>query len=704
MNSMHRLQTGLTLAVALTAILPGVRSMAAPPAVWTQHYDNSRTGANLQETVLNTANVNVNTFGKLFTMAVDGSTYAQPLYMPGLTVNGAIHNVLYVATMENSLYAFDADNGATLWKKNYGTPIPPGDVQCCCQDISGNIGIVSTPVIDTATNTLYLLHRNKNSDGSYHQWLRALDVSTGADKLSSPHEITGTANGIAFDPRIQNQRSALTLANGNIYIAWASHNDCSDYHGWVMSFQASDISKQKSFYTTTTDVGTKGGIWMSGQGLTVDASGNLYVITGNGYFDGVSNFGDSILKLSKDLTLLDYFTPSNQDQLNAADDDLGSGGVLGLPGTNFVVGGGKDGRLYLLDAANMGHFNLIDRYVQKFQAVAQNGRSTHIHGSPIYWNSAANGQTVYVWGENDNARAYSFNGATFNSTARSLSTVTAPPGMPGGILSLSANGNTNGSGIVWANVPFDRDSNQQVVPGILRAFDANNLSKELWNSYQNKTRDDFGNFAKFCPTVVANGKVYRTTFSNKVVVYGLLVPPPSAATGLTATPTSGQVSLKWTAAANALNYAVKRATSLAGPYNVIARVSALRYIDGDVRNGTTYYYKISGVNAAGPGADTDAVAATPLASQAAPAIPAGLVASSGTGSVSLAWNAPLYATGYHIKRATTASGVYVTVGTTAVAKYADAGLLSGTVYYYRVSAFNTYGESQNSVAVGAVTK
>ena len=594
---------------------------AADVTVWTQRYDNSRTGANLAETALTTSNVNASTFGKVFTAPVDGSIYAQPLYVPGLTIAGATHNVVYVATMENSLYAIDADTGGQLWRLNYGTPVPSGDVQCCCTDITGNIGIESTPVIDTATGTMYLVSRNKNADGTYHQWLRAIDIATGADKFGSPHEIAAVNSGIVFDAKIHNQRPALTLSNGTVYIAWASHNDCGDYHGWVMGFEAANVANLQYSYLTTTNGFALGGVWMSGQGLTVDGSNNLYMITGNGLYDGGTNFGDSILKLGANLTLSDWFTPSNQASLASADQDLGSAGILGLPGTNYMVGGGKDGRLFLLDSANLGKFNSsVDQVVQKFQAVALNGSSTHIHGSPVYWNSPVNGPTVYVWGENDKGRGYKFTGSSFATTAATTTTNVAPSGMPGGILSVSANGSTAGSGILWANLPYNQNANNQVVPGVLRAYDASNLSNELWNTRQNLSRDDYGNFAKFCAPIVANGHVYMATFSNKLVAYGLITPTaPPAPSGLAASPGDSQVILSWTATSGATGYNVYRGLA-AGAEDVTPIATGLTspaYTDTGLTNGTAYYYKVAAVNAIGTSPLSSEVSATPSVGGAA---------------------------------------------------------------------------------------
>ena len=554
-------------------LLLGGPAARAQVSVLTQHNDNGRTGQNLGETTLTTANVTPSGFGRLFTRAVDAEIYAQPLYVPGVAVPGkGTHNVVYAATMNNTVYAFDADDpaqGAPLWSVNLGPPVPASDVQCCCPDISVRVGILSTPVIDPATGTLYVLSRNKNSDGSYHQWLNALDVTTGAARIARA-EIKATAGPLAFDPKIQNQRPALTLANGNIYIAWASHNDCGPYRGWVMSYSASTLAQNGVHVNTPT--GTQGGIWMAGQGLTVDAAGSVSYSGGNGSWaaDG-SNVGNSFVKLSPGLALQDWFTPYNSDSLNAGDQDLGSSGLLGVPGTPYLLSGGKQGVLYLVDTGNMTRFHAgADQVRQEFRAVFGTG-SSHIHGGPIYYNSPANGPTVFVWGENDFLRAYAFNASTglFNTTAINKSAMTAPVtnangAMPGGFLALSSNGGKAGTGIVWASTPYNANANNSVVAGIVHAFDESTL-KELWNSRLNPARDDVGNFAKNVPPTVANGKVYMASFgaagsalgSGQLVVYGLLPAPnpdfslsaaagsvgvaqgASAGTSVTVTPANG---------------------------------------------------------------------------------------------------------------------------------------------------------------------
>ncbi|HEY2012148.1 MAG TPA: hypothetical protein VGH38_01550, partial [Bryobacteraceae bacterium] len=518
--------------------------------VWTHHYDNARTGAQLSESQLNTSNVNGSSFGKLFTLPVDGSVYAQPLYLSGVSIPASgTHNVLYVATMNDSVYAFDADsnagsNAAPLWFVNFTNPaagittVPSGDVQPTDPNISGPVGILSTPVIDQSTGTIFVLARTKEN-GAYVQRLHALSVATGLEKFGGPALIRGSVPGTApdaihgvltFDPKVQNQRASLALANGNVYIAWASHNDAAAYHGWVMAYSATTL--QQTAIWVVTPGNAAGGIWQGGQAPSIDASGNVYYVAGNGSWDGVNNLSESILRLRPDLTLSDWFTPDNYNMLNDYDYDLGSCGLLLVPGTNLILGSGKQGVLYLVNTGNMGHMLPGNsQIVQSFLATAG-----HIHGAPIYWVSPTRGPLVYVWSEYDYLRAFHFNGTTLDTVPVMQSSFTVPDGMPGAFLSISSNGSVPGSGILWASTPLASDAENAVVPGIVRAFDASDLSRVLWSSESNPARDSLGNFAKFVPPVVVNGKLYMATFSDAVAVYGLL--PANADFVVSASPAS----------------------------------------------------------------------------------------------------------------------------------------------------------------------
>ncbi len=514
--------------------------------VWTQHNDNLRSGTTLTERSLTTTNVSAAGFGKLFARQVDDQIYAQPLHLAGVGIAGGLHNVVYVATVNNSIYAFDADdpNQATaLATVNLGggnRAVTNGDVGGNCgnyQDFSGRIGIVGTPVIDVGAGTLYVVARTFEANGIV-QRLHALDVTNLAERPGSPVIIAGRVpgtgdgndgNGIPFDPAKHNQRAALLLSNGVVYIAWASYCDTGPYHGWVIGYRSSDLSQ--SFVWNSSPDGGMNGIWQGGQGLAADDTGKIYFMTGNGTANaptGGQSYGESFVKLDpgSGSPVADWFMPFNADSLNASDADLGSAGLLLIPGTQQLVGGGKEGKLYLLDRNNLGHFHAGDdsQIQQSFPATGG-----HIHGSPIYWSSASKGARVYVWSEYDYMKAFAFDGQRFATTPVDVSNMRVPDGMPGGFMSISANGNADGSGILWAAHPASGDANHATRPGILRAFDASNVKNEVWNSLMNPNRDDLGNFAKFCPPTVANGKVFLATFSNQLVVYGLLsnVPPPA---------------------------------------------------------------------------------------------------------------------------------------------------------------------------------
>ena len=520
----------------------------AQPSVWTHRYDNARSGVNAGEVQLNTSNVNPGQFGKLFSYGVDADIYTQPLVIANVAVAGkGTHNVVFVATNNNSVYAFDADtnrsgNDLPLWHVNFNgpgvTPIPATDVQTLNSiRTPGPIGIMGTPVIDQATGTLYVVARTKETVGAsvtYVQRLHALDIRSGAEKFGGPVMITATVAGtgydnaggvVTFNARTANQRAGLALANGNVYIAWSSYGDGGFYHGWVMAYSASTL-QQVGVFCITPD-GSAAGVWQSGQPPSIDASGNLYLATGNGTFDGVRNFGQTILKLNPNLsTVLDWFTPGNWDSLNRSDRDLGSSGVLLVPGTNDVIGAGKDGLFYLLDRNNLGHSQSGNgQILQSFRVAIGN-----VHGGPTYWNGSA-GPRVFVWGEDDYLKSFAVSGALLNTTPVSKSPYAAPPGMPGGFLTVSSNGTQAGSGVLWASLPYAEDANDEVVSGVLRAFDATDLSRELWNTRMVPARDDIGNFAKYVPPTVVNGRVYMSSFSNRLNVYGLLASIPAASGG-----------------------------------------------------------------------------------------------------------------------------------------------------------------------------
>ena len=544
------------LLLILSVLIP--ISLVAQVSVLTQHNDVGRTGWNSQETTLNVNNVNASSFGKLFSRSVDGYVYAQPLYVSNVSLNGT-RNIVIVATEHNSVYAFDADDpnaSSPLWQVNLGPSVDSQDVcnppisDCPYVDLVPEIGITSTPVIDTSTNTIYAIAKTKDTSASYHFRLHALDLFSGAEKFGGPSEIADVADG--FDPFIHNNRAGLLLLNGVIYSAFGSVGDYKIWHGWVFAHDAQTLVQRAVLNVTPVNNSLPGGgIWQAGQGLLSDGSGNVFLITSNGFFDGVSNFGDSFVKLQlngSNLTVADYYTPANQGNLGLHNVDLGAGGPLLIPGTHLIVGGGKDGMLRLVDTTNMGQYNGVSETdVQNWQAINTN---SIMMGSPAFFNSPTLGPVVYMWGPNDNLNAWHFNGATFDTaTPASVSSIISPDGEANTVaLSVSSNGSNAGTGILWTSGPASGDANESTQPGIFRAFDASNLQNEIWDSSLNMSRDDVGFYAKFNPPTIANGKVYLGTFADPslssppytshLLVYGLLNPPDF---GLSPSPSGASV-------------------------------------------------------------------------------------------------------------------------------------------------------------------
>jgi F5/8 type C domain len=525
--------THLQLLVLTACIVVSCWESAMALNVFTRNYNNRRTGANLSETILNTSNVNSSQFGKLFQLQVDDEVYAGLLYATELPIGNSIHNVLYVATVNNTVYAFDADAAAApLWQRNFngtGRPTRRDEVGQRCgsyRDFSGNIGIVGTPVIDGATKTMYFVTRTVEGSTTL-QRLRAIDIKTGADRLS-PVLIEAPA----FSAVLNNQRPALALANNTVYIGWSSFCDTGSYHGFLMAYDAATLQQVGVFNTTPN--GVHSGIWMSGAAPAIDSDGNLYITTGNGDWNGTSNFGQSLLKLApRTLNRLDWFTPSNWGSMNCCDLDLGSAGPIFVPGTKLLAFGGKEGgKGYLINSANLGQLvNGNPQIPQVFQAVDTTivaDESHHLHNSMVAWNSSQ-GVNLYVWGENDFLRLFRFNAAQreFGEPALAEGPILPPAGMPGGLMAISANGSQEGSGILWATVPREGNANEAVVPGVLYAFNAQNTADTLpllWSS--DAPGDDTYNFSKGAPPLVANGQVYVASLSKIVSVYGLRTTPP----------------------------------------------------------------------------------------------------------------------------------------------------------------------------------
>ncbi len=508
--------------------------------VLTQHNDVSRTGQNLQETTLNTANVNVTDFGELLSIPVTGNIFAQPLYVSNLSIAGATHNVLYVSTSENYIYAFDADTGATLWslgQNALGTPVPGQDIcvtdrtECPYTDVIPDIGILATPVIDPVGETLYEVV-NFKENGNYHFQLHALDLTTGAEKFGGPAEITATG----LNQLTQLARPGLLLANNMVYLAMGSVGDFPTWHGYVIAYDASTLQQVAVFNSTSQNNNVGGaGIWHSGNGLVADANGDVYAVTSNGNFDvntGGKDYGSAYLKLSgSTLSVMDYFVPYNQASLNPESDnvDLGSGGPLLIPNSTLLVGTGKDAVLRVVDTTNMGKYNAsTNQNVQNINSAT----NAPVLGSPVYWNSPSLGPLIYLWGLADVLKAWSFTGQELNPAPVSTGTISGAPSDVAA-LSISADGTTSGTGILWATRPISGVSNPGPTAGIVYAFDASDLTHELWDSQQNSSRDALGDWAKFNPPTVANGKVYVPTFcavsapgcSGQLMVYGLIAMP-----------------------------------------------------------------------------------------------------------------------------------------------------------------------------------
>ena len=510
--------------------------------VLTQHNDNARTGQNLNETILTPRNVTNSTFGALFSVSVDGQVYAQPLYMSGLTIGGAAHNVVFVATEHDSVYAFDADaSGAPLWKASlidtaHGAASGATPESSSCGEVTPELGITGTPVIDANSKTLYVAAKSTEGGKAVYR-LHAIDITTGAERQNSPIVIQGTVpnktGSLSFDPAWHRQRPGLLLLNNIVYVGFAAICDSGPWHGWMMAYNATTLA-QTSVYTPTPD-GTGSGIWMSGAGLAADVIdpanhpfGRMFIATGNGTYDGVTDYGDDHERFDLTngvITYSDSFTPSIQSSLNSGDLDVAAGGVLLLPDQagphqRLLVQAGKTGTLYVVDRDNMGGYHTTDGIVQEISGLGG------MWGMPAYWNS-----NVYYWGKQDKLKQFAVsNGMLTGPVATGLETHgNGSTSYYGGTTpSISANGNTNG--IVW---------NIDSLAKVLYAHDASNVATTLFSTA-------LGASIKFAVPTVANGKVYIGSYS-LLTVYGLLpggqdfsisAAPPSITMGPGSTATS----------------------------------------------------------------------------------------------------------------------------------------------------------------------
>ena len=500
-----------------------------PTDVLMHHNDLARTGQMLAETTLTLANVNSATFGKLRFLPADGKVDAQPLFVTNLMIGTAAHNVVYVVTEHDSVYAYEADSGNALWQISLAAAGETSSPDPGCTDITPEIGITSTPVIDRSrgpNGALYAVAMTTDASGNVHHRLHAIDLATGAELFGGPTEIAATypgsgaegANGVlTFTPALHTERAALTLVNGTIYMGWTAHCMSGNYNGWLMAY--SEDTLQQTSALPVTPNGSQGSIWMAGSGMASDGA-SVYFIDGNGTFNPTLNaqgfpvdgdLGDAFIKLSATPTLVatDYFAMYDVVAQAAADNDFGSGGAMLLPdqtasdGTvkHLAVGAGKDTHIYLVDRDNMGKFNSTTNNIrQELIGVLTGG----IWGSPAYFNSV-----VYYGGQTDALKALPIANALLATTPSSQSPTTFA--YPGATPAISANGTSNG--IVWAA--------ENGTVGALHAYDATNLAHELYNSNQAGTRDQFGPGNKFITPMIADGKVYVGA-TNGVAVYGLL--------------------------------------------------------------------------------------------------------------------------------------------------------------------------------------
>jgi hypothetical protein len=510
-----------------------VTSGAVPAGtdVLTYKYDLSRSGQNSSESTLTPTNVIPSSFGLLRNLPVDGKVDAQPLYVSRLSVSGSQHNVVFAATEHDSVYAFDADTGSVLWQTTLlGAGETLSDPHGCSQ-VTPEIGVTSTPVIDRsagAHGTLYVVAMSKDASSNYHQRLHALDLTTGAELPGGPAEIAAVypaAGGgtTTFSPGQYEERAALLLLNGTIYTSWTSHCDSPPYFGWIIAFSGSTLSRTAVLNVAPNSGGVGPSIWMSGGGPAADSAGNIYLLTANGAFETAldansfpthQDYGNSFLKISTaggSLSVADYFAMYNEVAESAADQDLGSGGGMLLPDLtdsthtvrHLMIGAGKDGNIYVLNRDSMGKFNSSGN-AQIWQQVS-GALPSSIFSTPAYFNG-----TVYYGDVGETLKAFTISGAKLVATPQSQSP--SQFAFPGTAPSVSANGTSNG--IVWAH--------ENVNPAVLHAYDAANLAREIYNSNQAAgNRDHFGAGNKFITPTVADGKVFVGTTAG-VAVFGLL--------------------------------------------------------------------------------------------------------------------------------------------------------------------------------------
>jgi len=669
-----RLAAVVWLAVSLSLISAPVVDAAD---VLTYHNDIGRTGQNLNEPTLTPSNVKSSTFGRLFTISVDGKVDAQPLYVSSVAISGqGTHNLLIAATEHGSVYAFDADTGSQIWKVSTLKSGESTSDDRGCSQVTPEIGVTATPAIDRTrgpNGAIYLVAMSKDGSGNYFQRLHALDLTTGAELFGGPTTVQATypgtgdnsSNGIVtFDAKQYKERPGLLLLNGLVYTAWGSHCDAQPYTGWVMGYDAGTLAQ-----TTVLNVvpnGGEGGIWMAGAGIASDSSGNIYVLDGNGDFDTTlssngfpanGNFGNAFLKISTSggLGVADYFEMNNEAQENGSDTDLGSGGALVLPDQtdntgkawHLAVGAGKDGNLYLVNRDSMGQFTSNNGNIYQELAGALPGG---IWAMPAYFNGR-----IYYGPVGSPIFAFQFSNAKLLTSAAAQTSNSF--GYPGAIPSISANNTSNG--IVWAA--------ESTNPAVLHAYDAGTLL-ELYNSNQAaSSRDHFGAGNKFIAPMITNGKVYVGTTSS-VGVFGLLTPPPSPPTSLSAGSVGGGIqSCDVNNDGNVNVQDVQLAINMD-----LGLLSCTLNIDGAGTCNVIAVQRIINADLGQPCVTGPGVTAH---------------------SVSLSWTASTSpnVAGYNVYRGTTAAGPYTKVNSTVVAgtTYTDATAQPSQTYYYVLTAVDS---------------
>lgn len=491
----------------------------AQVSVLNVNYDLQQTGANLQETALAPGN-DWAKFGKVGTFPVDGQVYTQPLYVPGVVIGGTKYNILYVATMHNSVYAFNADTPQSvtpLWQVNLGPTVPSGLFNFT--DILPEIGILGTPAIDPVKQVLYVVADTLPAGALSNPvfQLHALSLVDGHEMLGGPVQVAATVPGngagnvngiITFNAFWQLQRPGQIVANGTLYVAFGSHADTGNYQGWILAYNASTLQLTAAFNSAPN--GRQAAFWQAGRAPVIDARGDVYAATGNGDWDGVSDFGESLLHLSgSNLSLLDWFTPQEWASMNQQDQDLGSAGAILIPNTNLLVTGGKAGMLYVIQDQSMGHLS---------PDVSSTVQGSQVNGWGMFslalWNIPGQ-PLVYEYEPSVSLKSFQIVNNQVNPTIFSEYTPANASTFVG--MALSANGSQNG--ILWL---VNKDDNATGAPAVLHALDAANLDHELWSSDWNATRDQPGAFVKFAPPTVVNGRVYQPTLSNAVAVYGTL--------------------------------------------------------------------------------------------------------------------------------------------------------------------------------------